>query len=238
MVVKNDESASNRADDFQDSFIASIVHDLKNLMVPIVSRSELLMMPTLSEEKRQNLLKQLNTSCNTMMDALNKMVGICKDRANKGNYHFESFKLDFLLCEALDILEENAETKNIAIRNHVPRDLTVFADKDSILSVITNIVGNAVKFTPKGGKIDIDAEISDEEVRICIRDNGIGIDEARIADLLKNNHYYTTPGTNGESGTGLGLLLCDSQLRHNGSALEFSNLSSGGTEFAFKLPSK
>ena len=100
MVVKNVESASNRADDFQDSFIASIVHDLKNLMVPIVSRSELLMMPTLSEEKRKNLLKQLNTSCNTMMDALNKMVGICKDRANKGNYHFESFSglIKFFQC--------------------------------------------------------------------------------------------------------------------------------------------
>ena len=233
MVVKNDESASNRADDFQDSFIASIVHDLKNLMVPIVSRSELLMMPTLSDEKRKRLLKQLNASCNTMMVALNKMVGICKDRAN---YHFETFKLAIPLSEAIDILEESAETKSISIHNRVPRDLTVFADKDSILSVVTNLIGNAVKFTPKGGEIIIDAEIADDEVRVSIRDNGIGIDEERISDLLKNNHYYTTPGTNGESGTGLGLLLCDSQLRHNGSALEFSNLSFGGTEFAFKLP--
>ena len=173
-----------------------------------------------------------------MMDALNKMVGICKDRTNRRNYHFETFKLSLPLSEAIDILEENAETKSITINNHVPRDLTVFADKDSILSVIANLVGNAVKFTPKGGKIDIDAEMSDDEVKIIIRDNGIGIDEERITDLLKNNHYYTTPGTNGECGTGLGLLLCDSQLRHNGSALEFSNLASGGAEFAFKLSCK
>ena len=168
MVVKNDESASNHADDFQDSFIASIVHDLKNLMVPIVSRSELLMMPTLSEEKRQYLLKQLNVSCNTMMDALNKMVGICKDRANRGNYHFETFKLPIPLSEAIDILEESAETKSITIRNHVPQDLAVFADKDAILSVVVNLVGNAVKFTPKGGEISIDAEMSDDEVRVIV----------------------------------------------------------------------
>ena len=238
MVVKNDESVSNHTDDFQDSFIASIVHDLKNLMVPIVSRSELLMMPTLSEDKRQYLLKQLNASCNTMMDALNKVVGICKDRANRGNYHFETFKLSIPISEVIDILEENAEAKSITIRSHVPHDLAVFADKDSILSVVTNLVGNAIKFTPKGGEINIDAEISDDDVRVVVRDNGIGIDEERISDLLRNNHYYTTPGTNGESGTGLGLLLCDSQLRHNGSALEFSNLASGGTEFAFRLPCK
>lgn len=238
MLVKKDEFVSERTDDFQDSFIASIVHDLKNLMVPIVSRSELLMMPTLSEEKRQYLLKQLNVSCNTMMDALNKMVGICKDRANRGNYHFETFKLSIPLSEAIDILEESAETKSITIRNHVPQDLAVFADKDAILSVVVNLVGNAVKFTPKGGEISIDAEMSDDEVRVVIRDNGIGIDEERIADLLRNNHYYTTPGTNGESGTGLGLLLCDSKLRHNGSSLEFSNLRSGGAEFSFKLPCK
>lgn len=236
MLKKSDESTSSRPDDFQDSFIASIVHDLKNLMVPIVSRSELLMMPSLSDEKRQNLLKQLNISCNTMMDALNKMVGICKDRANRGNYHFETFKLALPLMEAIDILEENAETKSITIRNRVPRDLAVFVDKDSILSIVVNLIGNAVKFTPKGGEIVIDAEMSDDDVRVSIRDNGIGIDEERISDLLKNNHYYTTPGTNGESGTGLGLLLCDSQLRHNGSSLEFANLASGGTEFAFKLP--
>ena len=238
MLKKNDESVSNNTDDFQDSFIASIVHDLKNLMVPIVSRSELLMMPTLSEDKRQYLLKQLNVSCVTMMDALNKMVGICKDRANRGNYHFETFKLSIPISEVIDILEENAEAKSITIRSHVPHDLAVFADKDSILSVVTNLVGNAIKFTPKGGEIIIDAEISDDDVRVVVRDNGIGIDEERISDLLRNNHYYTTPGTNGESGTGLGLLLCDSQLRHNGSALEFSNLASGGTEFAFKLPCK
>ena len=184
------------------------------------------------------MLKQLNVSCNTMMDALNKMVGICKDRANKGNYNFEKFKLNFILSEVLDILEENADAKSIVFKNHVPPDLTVFADKDAILSVLTNLVGNAVKFTPKGGEINIEVEMSDDEVRICIRDNGIGIDEERISDLLKNNHYYTTSGTNGESGTGLGLLLCEAQLRHNRSSLEFSNLSSGGAEFAFKLPCK
>lgn len=236
MVVKKDDSAFNHADDFQDSFIASIVHDLKNLMVPIVSRSELLMMPNLSEEKRRSMLKQLNVSCNTMMDALNKMVGICKDRANRGNYRFEYFKFSLPLSEALDILSESVEQKSIIIHSLVPRDLTVYADKDSILSIITNLIGNAIKFTPKGGEITIDAELEDDAARISIRDTGIGIDEEKIADLLKNNHYYTTPGTDGELGTGLGLLLCASQLRHNHSELEFSSLSSGGAEFAFTLP--
>lgn len=238
MVVKSDGSAFNHADDFQDSFIASIVHDLKNMMVPIVSRSELLMMPNLSEEKRMTMLKQLNVSCNLMMDALNKMVVICKERANNGHYRLESFKICLPLSEALDILDESAEQKSIVIHNHVPRDLTVYADKDSILSIITNLIGNAIKFTPVGGEVTVDAEMSDDSARISIRDTGIGIDEKKISDLLRNNHYYTTPGTNGESGTGLGLLLCESQLRHNGSSLEFVNLPSGGSEFAFKLPCK
>ena len=236
MVEKNKEFSSNHTDEFQDGFIVSIVHDLKNLMVPIVSRSELLMMPNLSEEKRQTMLKQLNASCNTLMDALNKMVRICKDRANNGTYYFENFKLNSLVCEVLDIMEENAESKDIIIRNQIPRDLSVFADKESIMSVVTNLIGNAIKFTPNGGEIVVDAEISDEEIRLCFRDSGVGIDEEKISDLLKNNHYYSTLGTNGESGTGLGLLLCEAQLQRNHSTLEFSNCSTGGAEFAFRLP--
>lgn len=236
MVVKNDESVSNLTDDFQDSFITSIVHDLKNLMVPIVSRSELLMLPNLTEEKRQKMIKQLNASCNTLLDALNKMVSICKNRTNKGDYNFETFSLLPLVTEILDLLEENIEIKSINVKTHISPEILVFADRESIMSVITNLVGNAVKFTPNKGNVDIIAEESDTEVLIRVCDSGVGIDESRISDLLKNNHYYTTPGTNGESGTGLGLMLCEAQLLRNHSNLQFSNRPSGGSEFAFKLP--
>lgn len=236
MQLHDESTGSAQNNDFQDSFIASIVHDLKNLMVPIMSRSELLLMPNISEEKRRNMLKQLNTSCYTLMDALNKMVRICKERANTGTYHFESFKLLPLVCEVLDVLDESVEIKHLNVKCEIPAELTVFADRASILSVVTNLLGNAVKFTPNTGTITVSADRAGEKVRIVVSDSGIGIDEEKIADLLKNNHYYTTPGTNGETGTGLGLLLCQTQLRRNLSTLDFSNLPTGGSEFSFELP--
>ena len=236
MQLHDETTGSAQNNDFQDSFVASIVHDLKNLMVPIMSRSELLLMPNINEEKRRYMLKQLNASCYTLMDALNKMVRICKERANTGTYHFESFKLLPLICEVLDVLDESVEIKQLNVKCEIPADLAVFADRTSILSVATNLLGNAVKFTPNTGTIVVSAERTGEKVRIVVSDSGIGIDEEKIADLLKNNHYYTTPGTNGETGTGLGLLLCQTQLRRNHSTLEFSNLPTGGSEFSFELP--
>ena len=65
MQLYDEKTSSCQNDEFQDSFVASIVHDLKNLMVPIMSRSELLLMPNISEEKKQNMVKQLNASCYT-----------------------------------------------------------------------------------------------------------------------------------------------------------------------------
>ena len=237
MQLYDEKTSSCQNDEFQDSFVASIVHDLKNLMVPIMSRSELLLMPNISEEKKQNMVKQLNASCYILMDALNKMVRICKERANTGTYHFESFKLLPLVCEVLDVLDESVETKQLSVKVDIPANLSVFADRASILSVSNNLLGNAVKFTPKEGVINVSASRVGEKVKIVVSDNGVGIDEGRIADLLQNNHYYTTPGTNGESGTGLGLLLCQAQLRRNHSSLGFSKLAAGGSEFFFELPS-
>lgn len=236
MLLDDENTASCQNDDFQYSFIASFVHDLKNLMVPIMSRSELLLMPDITEEKRHEMLKQLNTSCCILMDTLSKMVQICKERANTGTYHFESFKLFPLVCEVLDVLEESIKSKQLKADLKIPADLAVFTDRASILSVVSNLLGNAVKFTPNGGKIHVSADRVGEKVRITVSDSGVGIDEARIADLLKNNHYYSTPGTNGESGTGLGLLLCQAQLFRNHSTLEFSNVPTGGSEFSFELP--
>lgn len=229
------EDSKKNSDELPASFVFSIIHDLKNMMVPIMSRAEMLQMPNLSEEKRQYMLKQLSSSCYAMMDALNKMVGICHCRCNLGNSNLVAFNLRFVVDEVLDVQEEACQHKNITVVNDVEEKCIVLGDQESILLTLSNLIGNAVKFTPKGGEIHIFTERVENGVRVTVKDTGVGIDEKRMAEVIENNNYFTTPGTEGEAGTGFGILLCVNQLCHCNSKLEFSNNPKGGASFSFVL---
>lgn len=234
----NISDSKKSQDELADSFIVSIVHDLKNLMVPIMSRSEMLQMPDLSDEKRKAMLKMLNANCYVLMDAMNKMVRICKDRANVGEHNPVSFNLYPLAIEVVDVLDEGLQSKSLSTKILIDKDLSVYADRDAILSVLTNLVGNAVKFTPKGGSITVSATLADDVVTVSVADTGVGVNASMLTALLDDNRYFSTVGTDGETGTGLGLMLCESRLRRNNSKLEFANNSTEGATFSFKLPVK
>lgn|SRR5574344_1942622 len=222
----------------KDIFITSVVHDMKNLMVPILSRAEMLQL-NISEEKRQLLLSQLNKNCYTLMDALQKMVAICKDRNKTTDVFPTHFNVRNLVIEVLDALEEEYLTKKIDAQNLIDSDVMVYADRQMLLSVFMNLIGNAIKFTNQRGKIEVLSEALEPETwRISIKDNGIGIDEKKMFNLIKKNQYYTTPGTMGESGTGLGLMLCVSKLQRNNSLLEARNNPDQGASFSFCLTNK
>lgn len=219
----------------KDVFIASVVHDLKNLMVPILTRTEMLQL-SIPETKKQELLVQLNKSCYILMDALQKMVNICKDANNAGDFQPAHFNLHNLVIEVIDALEVHYQQKNINIINLVSETITVFVDRNMMLSILMNLLGNAIKFTNIGGKIEIISEEIEQNIwKISVKDNGIGINEQQMYNLIKKNQYYTTPGTMGESGTGLGLMLCVSQLHRNHSLLEARNNPDGGATFSFNL---
>lgn len=222
----------------KDIFIASVVHDMKNLMVPILTRSEMLQL-NISEEKKLALLNQLNKSCMTLMDALQKMVSICKDRNNASEIYPTHFNLHNLVIEVLDAVEEQYETKEIDVQNAIPEDVVIFADRNIMISVLMNLVGNAIKFNNIGGKILIFSEETESSVwKITVQDSGIGINEEQMFNLINENKYYTTPGTMGELGTGLGLMLCVSKLQRSHSTLEARNNSNGGASFSFYVTNR
>jgi signal transduction histidine kinase len=142
------------------------------------------------------------------MDALQKMVNICKDGNNTGDFQPAHFNLHNLVIEVIDALEVHYQQKNINIINLVSETITVFVDRNMMLSILMNLLGNAIKFTNIGGKIEIISEEIEQNIwKISVKDNGIGINEQQMYNLIKKNQYYTTPGTMGESGTGLGLML-------------------------------
>jgi signal transduction histidine kinase len=150
----------------------------------------------------------------------------------------ETFELGDLIAENEALFNVIAGQKSITIHKVLPNELSVFADKPMIRSVLRNLISNAIKFTKQGGEIKFSAEKRSNEILISIRDNGIGIAPARLEKLFRIDENNSTPGTNNEKGTGLGLILRKEFVEKHGGKIWAESVQGKGTTFYFILFNK
>lgn len=112
---------------------------------------------------------------------------------------------------------------------------TIQSDIYMLSSIIRNLNSNSVKFTGKDDVVEIRSELQDGNVVITVADNGIGMSEETLGKLFKIESVYTTPGTNNEKGTGLGLALIAELIEKNGGTNNIKSTQGKGTEFTFSL---
>ncbi len=113
-------------------------------------------------------------------------------------------------------MQPKAELKQIELRNMVTKDIQAYADSGMVNTVIRNLLSNALKFTESGGIVTIAATVQEQDIEMSVADTGHGIDEKATDLLFRMDKTYTTPGTAGEHGTGLGLILCQELIEQNG----------------------
>ncbi len=133
------------------------------------------------------------------------------------------------------LLRLQADAKQIRVTVSGDSPVIAFADKDMVNLIIRNLLSNAIKYTPENGEIKIAAQKTPLGVELFVRDSGMGIDPDALAKILSNS-FYSTKGTAGESGTGLGLMLCREFAIRNGGELLIESLPGKGSLFTVKLP--
>ena len=141
-----------------------------------------------------------------------------------------------MVNEVVSLYKPTAELKEIRINNYLPILITAWGDKDMVGTILRNLVSNAIKFTFPNGAVSISGESNNTETIIRITDSGIGIPEKAIEKLFRIDSKYSTPGTQDEQGTGLGLILCkDFVDKHNGK-IWVESINGEGATFIFTLP--
>jgi signal transduction histidine kinase len=143
--------------------------------------------------------------------------------------------LSMLIGEVVQLLRLQAEAKGIRVELTGDPNVLVMADRDMINLVLRNLLSNALKFTPALGRIVLNVEQAAASVKVSVRDNGTGISPVALKNI-KTRNYYTTNGTANESGTGLGLMLCDEFIRKNNGTLSIRSELEKGSDFSFTLP--
>ncbi|QTA84606.1 hybrid sensor histidine kinase/response regulator [Desulfonema magnum] len=228
----------------KDKFFSIIAHDLKNALNTLLSGSELLAgsVCRFNREKTELFAKEMLSSVKNTFNLLENLLNWSRIQQGKMDIRPKAIDLYKLACHQISFFQKKAERKKIELSHSVKPDTFVYADLNMTDTILRNLISNAIKFTHNSGKITVSAQSFDEKnenhefVKISVSDNGIGISAYNIIKLLKIECKYRTLGTDGEKGTGLGLILCKEFVRKNRGIIWIESEIGKGSTFSFTLP--
>lgn len=222
----------------KDRLLSILSHDLKTPFIGLVGLSNMLRDDW--EEMPRDEIKELADDLATSADAGLRLVEQMLEWAMLEGKGFAKGPTDFDLGHLLEDVQSTlapvAKQKGIELMIHTGEPFCVHADAGMCRSLFQNLVSNALKFTPAGGAVDIAIFAEGKNVRCEVRDTGLGISPERIKQLLAANSTHSTVGTSGETGTGLGLVLCRQMLERNRGTLTVTSELGRGSVFKVRLP--
>lgn len=238
-TLRESEAKLSETNAQKDKFFSIIAHDLINPFNSIMGFSELLM-DRINEKDYNGIdeyAQMILQSSKQSMDLLKNLLEW--SRAQTGRLQFKPENFDFvdLIGQYMMLFDLIARQKSISIHKLLPPEIIVFADRQMISTVLRNLISNAIKFTREGGEIHISAEKRADEILVSVSDNGVGIAPERLEKLFRIDESDSTPGTNNENGTGLGLILCKEFIKNHGGKIWGESENGKGSTFYFTLSS-
>lgn len=217
----------------KDKLFSIISHDLRN---PLATMQSFLKLITehhekLSGEDRVKLMKEAQDSLDHVNQLLYNVLQWSKSQMQLLEFRPELIDVRLALEKGRRLLHLQAQLKQIEIIVDVPSSLYMFADKDMLDFMIRNIVNNAIKFSKKGSKIVLHGVESDLDVRICCKDEGVGMDEHTLQQIERSMLARSERGTSKERGTGLGILIVKEFMEKHGGAIAIESKVGFGTDF-------
>lgn len=227
-----------KSNNTKDKLISIIAHDLKNPFNAIIGLSELLSFnyEDLENGKRLELVKYINISSKNAYSLLENLLQWARTQNNKIFFSPVKFDLTEVIIENVKLLSLSAERKQIAILSQIPPETYVYADRNMLSTIVRNLLSNAIKFTCTRGEINISSTLTNHFVIIEVSDNGIGMSSEQMERLFCPDEFVSTTGTEGESGSGLGLIVTKEFVEKNGGRLEVHSQPGKGSTFSFSIP--
>lgn len=223
----------------KDKFFSIIAHDLRSPFNSFLGLTQIM-----AENLQDLTMEEIRKFTLTMRDSVSHLYSLLENLLQWSGmqqgmilFNPEIIPLCSIITDSLGILAEPAQAKEIEITCAIPNNLEVFADVNVVQTIIRNLVSNAVKFTPRGGKVDIAANLlPDRFIEISVADTGIGMDREMLDKLFRLDGKVNREGTEGEASTGLGLILCKEFIEKQGGKLWVESEVGKGSVFYFTLP--
>ena len=236
-----------RVDAMKSEFVSVASHELRTPLAAIKNAVQLMLSGKTGEvnENQEKFLSMADRNINRLTNILNNLLNLSRIESGKVELKFENITLKRVIDLTASSLRPHADVKSIQIEVEVPEQLpAVYGDPEKIEQILTNLIGNAIKFTPDGGKILITAKPFPKEkkggygdrVAVSVKDTGIGIPSEHLESIFEKFHQVEISLHRSVSGTGLGLAITKGLVEaHQGKIWVESEVEKGST-FTFTLP--
>lgn len=223
----------------KDRLFSIIAHDLRAPFNTILGFSSLIIegKDHIDKEQVAQHARYIHDASLQVFNLLENLLYWARSQTNEINYVPANSELNQIVIENLDLIRESVIKKNININIDNYTNMQVYMDVDMMKTVVRNLIINAVKFTPQGGTVSISSEKVGNKIKLSIADTGVGISNEDLQSLTKPGHQKTTKGTDGERGSGLGLVLCNEFVARNKGRLIIESKPGEGSIFSILLPS-
>lgn len=237
-MIRQVNQQLRKSNEDKDRLFSIIAHDLKSPLSGLMTSTQLLSedIKLFSEQDIAHLAVELHTSTRNVMALLEDLMQWA--RMEQGNLEFvrKSSDLSELANISLRSAQGVADQKSISITIDIPHNMMAMIDKPMINTVIRNLLFNAVKFTPRDGEVLVTARQEGDVIQVAVKDSGIGINKERLSNLFAISKDNRQLGTEGEKGTGLGLVICKQFIEKHGGRIWVESEQGQGTTVYFTLP--
>jgi PAS domain S-box-containing protein len=223
----------------KDKFFSIIAHDLRGPLSAFVDATQILTeeIQNMDLEEIKDITMSMKTSASNIYGLLENLLEWSRLRRGAMDFVPENLNLKKKIEASIDVLSESARKKRIGLTISVPGELEIRADIHMFDTIIRNLISNAIKFTISGGKVIVTANYNgDHYIVVKINDSGIGMAPELRNKLFQIDEKTSRPGTEGETSTGLGLLLCKEFIEKHGGKIWVESSVGQGSTFSFSLP--
>jgi len=222
----------------KESVMAILSHDLRSPLTSIIGTAKYLKdnFSKMKPEAVQEMLDLLHKATNEELEMLDYLVEWARIKYAAEVFSPTKLKLTDYINKVFDVLNESAVVNTINLHHEIESDATVYADGKMLISIIHNIVANAIKHTGKGGTITVSAKTKDDKIIIRVKDSGVGMSKEIMQKLFTPQLNTLTETRKKNKGAGIGLLLVKGFLEKNGGEIWVESIEGEGSSFYFALP--
>lgn len=223
-----------------DKLFSIIAHDLKNPFLTLVGYSDLLIKDfnQLDKKEIEFFINEINTVSKKTLNLVENLLSWALVQKDEMNLQKESLNLSQVVQETVKNLSNMVKPKCIDLQTNIENSINVYFDKFALFTVLRNLIHNAVKFTPEGGKIIVNCEKKGNKIHLSVQDTGIGMNEETKVKLFEKEINFSSKGTQNEQGTGLGLVICRDLMRKGDEKIWVESKPGQGTKFTITLQHK
>ena len=224
----------------KDRFVSVLSHDLRSPFQGILGITKTLESDysSFNDQEKKYYIGQVNKSLDKLYGFLEGLLLWGRIQSSTNELKREPENIKSLLTQTQLLFSDITARKKINVQIFCDEDLQFNLDKEMISVVLRNFLSNSIKFSPFGSQIDLSADIINDQLVIKFKDNGIGISDEYKSKLFKLDEIVSTSGTDGEQGTGMGLILCNDIIRKHNGNIAVESKEGKGTTFTVILPAQ